>query len=75
MASRWWWSPRTGYDGNALTKKFLTALGVLSALLVGAFLLGSLRWHSLRQAGPPRLEEVAWGAGPRQNRRRLSRVR
>jgi hypothetical protein len=47
-----------------LTKKLLTALGVLLALLVGAFLLGSLRWHSLRQAGPPRLEEVAWGAGP-----------
>jgi hypothetical protein len=47
-----------------LIKKLLTALGVLSALLVGAFLLGSLRWHSLRQADPPRLEEVAWGAGP-----------
>jgi hypothetical protein len=42
-----------------LTKKLLTALGVLSALLVGAFLLGSLRWHSLRQAGPPLLEGPA----------------
>ncbi len=45
-------------------KKLLTALAALLALLLLAFAVGSLRWHPSRRAGPPRLEEVAKGAGP-----------
>jgi hypothetical protein len=45
-------------------KKLLTVLAALLALALLAFGVASVRWHPSPRAGPPRLENVARGAGP-----------
>jgi neutral ceramidase len=47
-----------------VAKKLLTAAAVLVALLALAYGLGSLRWRPASRSGPPRLGDVARGAGP-----------
>jgi hypothetical protein len=49
---------------DRVAKKLLTAAAIVAAILALGYGVGSLRWRPAIRSGPPRLGEVARGAGP-----------